>query len=105
MTNEIIMIKLVGKIKKIQDKETHGGFDKRLMWLEEVVDKYANTWQLECWKDDCPMLDNYDEGDYVTCYIDIKGKYWSKEDGRHGVMNSLKCWNIEKDGVAFKKVK
>ena len=50
------------------------------------------------------MIDSYDLGDYVTIYIDLKGKYWSK-DGKEGITNTLKCWNIEKDGVPFKEIK
>ena len=49
------------------------------------------------------MLDSYQEDDYVTCFVDIKGKYWSR-DGKEGVMNSVKCWNIEKDGKPFKEL-
>ena len=99
------MIKITGKIRKKFETNVFGqGFEKRLLWLEEVSEKYANTWQLELWKDDCKMLDSYEEGDYVTCYVDLKGKYWSR-DGKEGVMNSIKCWNIEKDGKAFKDVK
>ena len=30
-------------------------------------------------------------------------KYWEKE-GREGVINTLKCWNIEKDGKSFKEI-
>lgn len=98
------MIKITGKIKKKFETNTFGnGFDKRLLWLEEVSEKYPNTWQLELWKQDCKMLDSFQEGDYVTCYIDLKGKYWSR-DGKEGVMNSIKCWNIEKDGKAFKEM-
>ncbi len=102
------MIKISGKIKKIFATETFGSaekpFDKRLLWLEEVSEKYPNTWNLELWKEDCPMLDHYKEGEYVTCYIDIKGRFWEK-DGKSGVMNSLKCWNFEKDGKTYKEIK
>jgi hypothetical protein len=49
------------------------------------------------------MIDNYEVNDFVTCYIDVKGKHWEKSD-KEGVINSLKCWNIEKDGQTFKKI-
>lgn len=98
------MIKLSGKIKKIFNKETFQSFEKRTFWLEDVSDKFPNTWQLELWKADIDMIDHYSEGDFVTVYIDIKGKYWSR-DGKEGVMNTLKCWNIEKEGKPFKEIK
>lgn len=97
------MIKLSGKIKKVFSTETFSNFEKRTFWLEEVSDKYPNTFQLELWKQDCPMIDNYELGDFVTVYIDIKGKYWNKND-KEGVMNTIKCWNIEKEGKPFKQI-
>jgi len=97
------MIKLSGKIKKVFSTESFSNFEKRTFWLEEVSDKYPNTFQLELWKHDCTMIDNYELGDFVTVYVDIKGKYWNKNE-KEGVMNSLKCWNIEKEGKLFKQI-
>lgn len=97
------MIKLSGKIKKIQETESWNNFEKRCFWLEDIADKYPNTWLLELWKTDTAMIDEYKVGDFITCYIDIKGKFWEKE-GREGVINTLKCWNIEKDGKSFKEI-
>jgi hypothetical protein len=101
------MIKLTGKIQKIFQTEVRGSadkpFSKRLFWLQEVSDKYPSIWQLELWQGDCTMIDAFGVGDYVTCYIDIKGQHWSK-DGREGVMNTLKCWNFEKDGKTVKEI-
>jgi hypothetical protein len=99
------MIKLIGKVKKVFDVETFGTFQKRSLWLEEVNEKYANTWNLEFWKEDCSMPDNLKIGDYITCFVDIKGKSYSKKDGSEGVINTLKCWNIEKEGKSFKEIK
>ena len=98
------MIKVSGKIKEIFPTETFGTFEKRVVWLEEVADKYANTYSLEIWGTDCPMVDSYKVGDYVTAFVDLKGKYYEK-NGKEGVINSLKCWNFEKDGKSYKEVK
>jgi hypothetical protein len=98
------MIKVSGKIKEIFPTETFGTFEKRVVWLEEVAEKYANTYSLEIWGTDCPMADSYGVGDYVTAFIDIKGKFYEK-NGKEGVINTLKCWNFEKDGKSYKEVK
>ena len=98
------MIKLQGKIKKVFDSETFNSFEKRVFWLDDVSETYPNIWQLELWNKDCVMIDSYKVGDFVTVYIDIKGKYWAR-DGKEGVMNTLKCWNIEKEGKAYKEIK
>jgi len=68
------MIKLSGKIKKVFNTETFNTFEKRTFWLEDVSEKYPNTWQLELWTSDIDMIDHYSVGDFVTVYIDIKGK-------------------------------
>jgi hypothetical protein len=97
------MTKLSGVIKKVFNTESFGNFEKRIFWIEEIQEKYKNIFQLELWKKDVAMIDNYKVGDYVTVYIDIKGKHWQSGE-KEGVMNSLKCWNIEKDGVLFKEI-
>lgn len=98
------MIKLSGKIKEVFETQTFNSFQKRIFWLEDINEKYPNTWALELWKDDVEMIDNYKKGDFITCYIDIKGKYWESANGKSGVMNTLKCWNIEKDGKLEKQI-
>jgi hypothetical protein len=104
------MIQLSGRIIKYFPQETRGTaqkpFDKIVFWLEEVTDNetFKNIWQLELWQDDCKMAKHYQVGEYVTCYIDIKGRRWQKDD-REGVMNSLKCWNFEREGRSYKEIK
>lgn len=103
------MIKLTGVIKKMMPTDFIGQgekqFRKRLFWVQEITDMYPNTWQIEFWQDDCQMGDAYNEGDFVTCYVDIKGKLFIKKDATEGVINTLKCWNVEKDGKTYKAIK
>lgn len=104
------MIKLSGKIQKIFEPESFGNqekkFEKQQFWLQEVgtESKYTNTWSMELWNADIQMSESLQEGDFVTCYVDIKGKYYEK-NGKEGVIVSLKCWNFEKDGKTFKELK
>lgn len=100
------MIKISGKIIEILDSQTFGvekTFEKRNFWIEEISDKYPNTFQLELWQQDCDMINSYNVGDFITAYIDLKGKLWEK-NGNKGVMNTLKCWNIEKEGKLYKEI-
>lgn len=103
------MIKLTGVLKQMNNTIAYGKadkpFNKRTFVLQEITDMYPNTWQLEFWQDDCQMGDAYNEGDFLTCYVDIKGKSFIKQDGAEGVINSLKCWNVEKEGKTYKAVK
>jgi hypothetical protein len=104
------MIKLSGKITQMNPMESFGTrekpFKKVLFWLQEISDMYPNTWQLEFWQEDCTMASAYNVGDFVTCYVDIKGKTFEKRDGSgQGIINTLKCWNVEKDGKTHKEIK
>jgi hypothetical protein len=52
------------------------------------------------------MASAYNVGDFVTCYVDIKGKMFEKRDGSgQGIITTLKCWNVEKEGKTFKEIK
>jgi hypothetical protein len=97
------MIKLEGKINRINPTNTYKDFDKRTFWFELNDNGYVDVIQLELWKKDCEMIDSYKVGDQVTVFIDIKGKIWNKE-GKELVTNTIKCWNIEKEGVSYKKI-
>jgi single-strand DNA-binding protein len=98
------MNKISGTIVRIFDEETFGNnFTKRLFWLEDDAEKYKNTFQFETWKGDTVMLNDYKVGDFITVYYDVKGQKWEK-NGREGVMNTLKAWNIEHDGKYWKEI-
>ena len=97
------MIKLEGTIKQVFETKTYGsGFEKRIFWLDDNHPKFRNIFALELWKKDCEMIDSYKVGDQVTAYIDIKGIYWQEDGKGEMVKNTLKCWNLEKDGKTFK---
>jgi hypothetical protein len=104
------MIKLSGKIIEMFPMESFGTrekpFKKVIFWLQEISDMYPNSWQLEFWQDDCNMASSYNVGDFVTCYVDIKGKMFEKRDGSgQGIITTIKCWNVEKEGKTYKEIK
>lgn len=87
-------IVLTGQIHTIFPAEiVSNSFEKRIMWLTETSGNYPNTWSIEFQQGDCNLLDSYRVGQMVICKIDLRGRHWSK-NGREGVMNTLKCWNI-----------
>lgn len=86
---------ITGRIKEIQDAEIFGNFEKRTFWVEETTGQYPSTFALEMHQGNCNTLDNYSIGNEVTCQVDVRGRYWEK-NGKTGVMNTLKCWKIER---------
>lgn len=103
------MVKVTGNITKIFDTKVELGrdgkeFKKRIIWIKENSEKFPSDLSLEAWLKDVEMIDNYKEGDLVTCYLDIKGRKFMGRDGEEKITNTLKVWNIEKDGVLYKKI-
>lgn len=88
-------IVLKGRIKCIKDSIVIKNFEKREMWLEEQDVQYPQTYLVEFTQGDCNVLDAFEVGQTVECHINLRGRYWSKDD-REGVMNSLHCWRIKK---------
>ena len=99
------MITLQGKITKIFDTEKKT--DKltvRKFWVDDEKEKFGNVWELQTWNSDTAMLDTYKVGDYLTFYVDIRGRLWTRQDGSQNVQMDIKCWNIEKEGKLFKPI-
>jgi Domain of unknown function (DUF3127) len=91
---------LNGVITEIYPSEIYGSFEKRVFHLQQSdVEKYPQTWALECQQGDCNMLDKFKTGQVVSCHIEIRGKAWAK-NGRAGVINTLKCTKIDRVGQA-----
>lgn len=90
-------ITITGTIKQIFQSEVFGNFEKRVFWVEETTDKYPNTYQLEFQQGECNRLDSFKSGDQVECSVDVRGRWYSK-NGKEGVINSLKCWRLIKQG-------
>ena len=84
---------LSGVILKIFDATINGRFEKREMWLKETSDQYPQTWKLEFQQGNCNLLDQFSEGDVVTCHVNLRGVLYQK-NGQDNVFNSMVCWKI-----------
>lgn len=90
---------LEGRIIDIFPMEVFGRLEKRVFWMEQTGATYNQTWSVEMQGNDCPTLDNFVPGDAVIAKCDIRGRAWEK-NGKKGVINSLKCWSLERVGPA-----
>ena len=100
------VVRVSGRITDIFPSITaSNGFVKRQMWLQEITNNnFQNFLVVEFWKDDAAIADNYKVGDFVTCICDVNGRKFMKADGSEAINQTLKCWNVEKDGVLFKQI-
>lgn len=90
-------ISLKGVIKRIlPTQQVSDKFKKREIWLRENGE-HPQTFCIEFHQDTCSALDNFSDGDSVQCFINLRGRHWSK-NGKEGVMNTIQCWKIVKEG-------
>ena len=98
------IIKITGKLVYVSPIKKLENFEKRTIWVDECAEQYNNVWEFELWKADVNMIENYSIGDTLTFSVDVKGrKYYSSKYQSDAIINTLKCWNITKDGKSFKE--
>lgn len=83
-------------VRLFQAQQITEKFKSRKVWVRESVEHYPNTFEVEFTNDNCSKLDAFTEGQKVTIDINIRGRYWQKND-REGVMTSLNGWRIAVD--------
>lgn len=90
---------LSGKIRTVFPAEVYGNFEKRVVWIDETVDDYPQTFAVEFTQGNCNLLDGFKEGDNVEININLRGRHWQKGD-KEGVFNTLQGWRIKRIGVS-----
>jgi len=95
-----MQIIIKGELTDIFPAEIFGNFEKRVAWVLEKDVQYPNHYQIEFHQGDANMLDNFLRGDIVECKVDVRGKKFKSKQGKDGIINTLKCWNIIKVGGA-----
>lgn len=87
-----------GILYKKFDEQVIKNFTKREFIL--LQQKEAGTFQWEekikfqLTKDNCNLLDNFDEGDLITVDFNIKGREWENKQGETMFFNTLEAWKI-----------
>lgn len=73
---------ITGEIGRIYDGVIVGqqGFEKRDFIVDEIRDRYPNTWQIQAQQGGCNVLDNFKPGDKVIVTCDVQGRKWVKDE-------------------------
>ena len=89
-------LKITGTIILIGETQSFGdnGFTKR-EFVVEVGDKYPQPIAFEMVKDNCELLDAYNEGDEVGVSFNLRGREYY---GKYYV--NLTCWRLARVGTA-----
>ena len=96
-------MQLQGTIKKIGDTQTFAsGFQKREMILL-TQEQYPQPISIEFLQDKCDLLDNVNEGQFATVYINVRGREWADPKGDVKYFNSITGWKIENEPTKVEK--
>lgn len=89
-------MEVTGKIKLIGGVETFGanGFRKREV-VVETFDQYPQPIMIEFVQDNVSMLDQYQVGQEVRVFINLRGREWTNPEGVVRYFNSIQGWRIE----------
>jgi hypothetical protein len=102
------MITITGKLTKVfEPQQKTDKFTVRKFWVTDKLtgsERFPNDWEFQLWNSDCTMIDNYQVGDILTFYVDIRGRLWTRQDGSQTVQTDIKCWNVEKEGKLYKPI-
>lgn len=85
-----------GKIAVINQEHVVSEKFKKREFVIETEDKYPQLVLLQATQDNTAILDNYNEGDYESCFFNLRGREWtSPKDGQVRYFNTLECWKID----------
>lgn len=86
-------LKVKGNVQQVSDK-----FKKREFVLTDNSSQYPQYILFELTQDKCPLLDNFNEGDEVKVFFNLRGREWTNKEGQVKYFNSLQAWKMEKMG-------
>lgn len=87
------ILKIKSDVQQI--KET---FKKREFILTDNSSQYPQHIQFELTQDKCSILDNFQPGQEIKVYFNLRGREWTDKEGRVRYFNSLNAWKIENAG-------
>jgi single-strand DNA-binding protein len=86
---------ITGEIGRVYDGQVVGNnFEKRDFIVDEIRDRYPNTWQIQAQQGGCNVLDNFKPGDKVIVTCDVQGRKWVK-DGKEMYFTTLVMTRIQ----------
>ena len=85
------MYEVQGVIKVIFDNQTFKNDFVKREFVVTTEENYPQDIKLECIRDRCALLDNFQAGDLVKAFFNLRGNEYN---GRYYV--NLQAWKIEK---------
>jgi len=90
------MYTLKGEIKTISEtRVVSEKFKLREFVVTDASGQYPQVIQFQSVQDRCDMLDNYNTGDMVEVFFNLRGREWTNPEGVVKVFNTLDAWKIQ----------
>jgi len=90
------MYTLKGEVKVINETQNiTDSFKKREFVITDASGQYPQTILFQSVQDRCEMLDNFNVGDMVEVFFNLRGREWTNPEGIVKVFNSLDAWKIQ----------
>lgn len=92
-------MQITGKVKQVFPSETKGNFTFRVLWLAtELESQYPQILEIQAAGNKVSILDGLNEGDEVTCHLNLRGREWSN-NGTVKVFNTIQTWKVDKSAA------
>jgi translation initiation factor IF-3 len=82
-------LKLIFETKQVTEK-----FSKR-EFVITTDEQYPQTILLELQGDNCDIIDFYEIGQKVKCYLNLRGREWINPQGESKIFNTIICFRIQ----------
>ncbi len=90
------MYTLKGEIKTIKETQAiTDSFKKREFVITDASGQYPQIIMFQSVQDRCEMLDNFNTGDMVEVFFNLRGREWTNPQGEVKVFNTLDAWKIQ----------
>lgn len=90
-------LKTIGKIKRISKIQQVTDTFKKREFVIETDEQYPQTIGFEVIQDKINIIDNYNVGDLIEVFFNLRGREWQKDASSPiRVFNSLHAWRIQK---------
>jgi hypothetical protein len=84
------VLKMKGDLMQVSEK-----FKKRDFVLTDNSSQYPQHISFQLVQDKCGLIDQYNIGDEVKIYFNLRGREWKSPQGDTKYFNTLEAWRLE----------
>lgn len=95
------MLTFKGRLKvKKEEQVINDRFKKREFVVTDEASQYPQDIMFQLTQDRTSLLDQFNEGDELNVYFNLRGREWTSPQGEVKYFNTLDAWKIEAGAAA-----